>query len=414
MIWLERSVVVLTDNLIMLYDPFEGEVIETQKFIKQLVSHDFFSSTYSASTTSEHNSVICENDKLYFLEKEQFYQIRILKWNEIMDNLVKTKTWSQALRLAMELYEGSKNLFGSFTDNESRKKIALEKLEMIFPHYISETPKDNDELNDYITRASIAIDFCGKTNRNDLLFGEIFNKFCEIKQEPVFLEMLEPFILADKLTYLEPNVMRKFVDHYKEDELLKHVEHCIIHLNLKSMDIQEIEKVCKENDLFAALICIYQSREEYLSPLTHFFSLLESEKYQKSILGYLVLIYISRAFLGKSFPTGILDPNQSQSIKEKIANFLFLESHQSNKNNTKKYPYLYTLFQWDTKKTLSVLSILLNDSNFASSSPLNHSTIFSILHDLFIDNTVDPFNIDSFSNSKCQFDSQKVVQYLIM
>jgi hypothetical protein len=174
MIWLERLIVVLTENTIMLYDPFKGELLETQNFIRQLVSHDFFSSTYNASSTSEHNSVICEMDKLYFLEKESFYQIRILKWNEIMDNLINNKIWSQALRLSMELYEGSKSLFGNSMDVETRKKLAIQKLEMIFPHYIVDPPKDTDELNEYITRASISIDFCGKINRNDILFGEIY------------------------------------------------------------------------------------------------------------------------------------------------------------------------------------------------------------------------------------------------
>ena len=44
-----------------------------------------------------------------------------------------------------------------------------------------------------------------------LTFSEIHR---QKKQQETFLELLEPFILNDRITFLNPEIMQAFVDHY--------------------------------------------------------------------------------------------------------------------------------------------------------------------------------------------------------
>ena len=56
----------------------------------------------------------------------------------------------------------------------------------------------------------------------------------------VFLECLEPYILSDKLVSIPPTVMKDFVEHYQEKQLLESVEACIVHLEVTSLDIHQV------------------------------------------------------------------------------------------------------------------------------------------------------------------------------
>jgi len=55
--------------------------------------------------------------------------------------------------------------------------------------------------------AGVCVDFCIVTKRLDLLYGKIFRKFQEAAQVSIFFDVLEPYILSDRLRYISPAVM---------------------------------------------------------------------------------------------------------------------------------------------------------------------------------------------------------------
>ena len=79
--------------------------------------------------------------------------------------------------------------------------------------------------------------------RSDILFERIYERF---SYDPVargtFLECLEPYILADRLTAITPSVMKDFVDHYADNAMLQQVEACIVHLDIASLDIHQVTR----------------------------------------------------------------------------------------------------------------------------------------------------------------------------
>ena len=75
----------------------------------------------------------------------------------------------------------------------------------------------------------------------DILFGSVYDRF---SSNPVakgtFLECLEPYILNDDLVSITPSVMKDFVDHYEEKEMVQNVEACIVHMDIASIDIHQV------------------------------------------------------------------------------------------------------------------------------------------------------------------------------
>ena len=86
-------------------------------------------------------------------------------------------------------------------------------------------------VDHYHLLAGVCIDYCVAINRTDLLFGHIFDEFQREKRLTVLLELLEPYILNDKLHYLTPVVMQAFVEHYETTGQIASVERCILHMD---------------------------------------------------------------------------------------------------------------------------------------------------------------------------------------
>lgn len=75
----------------------------------------------------------------------------------------------------------------------------------------------------------------------DVLFGSIYEQFRhDIIAKGVYLQCLEPYILNDRLTSVTPEVMKDFIEHYRQKELISNVEACIVHMDIASLDIHQV------------------------------------------------------------------------------------------------------------------------------------------------------------------------------
>lgn len=75
-----------------------------------------------------------------------------------------------------------------------------------------------------------------------MLFGAIYDQFSkDTIARGVFLECLEPYILNDKLASIPPHVMKDFVEHYRDKEMVPNVEACIVHMDIASLDIHQVK-----------------------------------------------------------------------------------------------------------------------------------------------------------------------------
>lgn len=56
----------------------------------------------------------------------------------------------------------------------------------------------------------------------------------------VFLESLESYIVAERLGHLTTPVMRDLLAHYHSSGMMDSLERCIVHLDITSLDIQQV------------------------------------------------------------------------------------------------------------------------------------------------------------------------------
>lgn len=56
----------------------------------------------------------------------------------------------------------------------------------------------------------------------------------------IFLESLESYIIADRLGHLPTPVMKDLLMHYQSSCMMESLERCIVHLDITSLDIQQV------------------------------------------------------------------------------------------------------------------------------------------------------------------------------
>lgn len=75
----------------------------------------------------------------------------------------------------------------------------------------------------------------------DLLFSQVYDKMSENSvAKGVFLECLEPYILSGKLIGMTAQVMKDLLLHFQDRNLLENMEACIVHMDITSLDIQQV------------------------------------------------------------------------------------------------------------------------------------------------------------------------------
>lgn len=76
---------------------------------------------------------------------------------------------------------------------------------------------------------------------SDLLFNQLYTQLVEnMVAKGVFLESLESYIVADHLGYLPTPIMKDLLSHYRSSGMMDSLERCIVHLDITSLDIQQV------------------------------------------------------------------------------------------------------------------------------------------------------------------------------
>lgn len=122
--------------------------------------------------------------------------------------------------------------------------------------YVETQYPPNVPSNDiyYKTLGETCIDCCLTTVQTDILFSEIFDKFVQFKKKDFFLELLEPFILKNRLKILPPEIMQQFIEYFSETNKLKRVEDCILHLDITNIDFHQVIFKNKRDQFFLITI----------------------------------------------------------------------------------------------------------------------------------------------------------------
>lgn len=134
---------------------------------------------------------------------------------------------------------------------------------------------------------------------SDLLFDQLYPRLVDnMVAKGVLLESLESHIIADHLGHLPTPIMKDLLTHYQSSCMMDSLERCIVHLDITSLDIQQVHvdkgrgfiqvkqccppknchliacvffkvvQVCWENQLYDAVIYVFnRGMNDYTTPM---------------------------------------------------------------------------------------------------------------------------------------------------
>ncbi|KAI4328979.1 hypothetical protein L6164_021289 [Bauhinia variegata] len=367
--------------------------------------HTDFINIFGNPEKSYHNSVAIRGASIYILGPTNLVVSRLLPWKERILVLRKAGDWMGGLNMAMTLYDGKahgvvdlprtldavheaimpflEELLMSYVDEVfSYISVAfcnqIGKMEQCDDSDSKSTSRHSEIKEQYTRVGGVAVEFCVHIKRTDILFDEIFSKFMNVQQRDTFLELLEPYILKDMLGSLPPEIMQALVEHYSSKGWLQRIEQCVLHMDISSLDFNQVIRLCREHGLYSALVYLFnKGLNDFIAPLEELFAvLLNSEKESATALGYRMLVYLKYCFTGLAFPPGrgTVPPTRLPSLKKELVQFL-LEDSKASKSQTNsdlaskgQYLNLYHLLELDTEATLDVLRCAFVEYEISSAS----------------------------------------------
>ncbi|KAJ1265956.1 hypothetical protein BS78_08G113600 [Paspalum vaginatum] len=371
-------------------------------FDDTILHHTHFLNRFGNPERHFNSSVAVRGATVYILGPTFLTISRLLPWKERIEALKRAGDWMGALDMAMRLYDGQTQGVVDLprTVDSIRDAIMPYLVELLLSYisyvfeYISialsnHTGKggESDGLieadpslltqreEQYARVGGVAVEYCVHIGRNDILFDMVFSKFVVAQSGGMFLEVLEPYILKDMLGSLPPEIMQVLVEHYSAKGWLQRVEQCILHMDISSLDFNQVVRLCREHGLYGALIYLFnQGLNDFRTPLEELLSVIQNtNRKDATSTGYRMLVYLKYCFQGLAFPPGhgTIPRSHLHSVRKELLQFLLEESKSVTSEVFKgfhgscgKCPNICYLLWMDTEATLEVLKCAFAQDSF--------------------------------------------------
>ncbi|KAL0413068.1 UNVERIFIED_CONTAM: Vacuolar protein sorting-associated protein 8 [Sesamum radiatum] len=320
---------------------------------------------------------------------------------ERIEVLRKAGDWMGALNMAMTLYDGAAPGVIDLPKNlDDIQRIVMPYLVELLESYVSEVFSyisvacnnqngeldQSDEIKEQYTRVGgVAIEFCVHIRRTDILFDDILSKFDEAHHK-VGLAIIAVDCLRWDIIAIQ--IMQALVEHYSKRGWLQRIEQCVLHMDILSLDFNQVVLLCREHRLHCALIYLFnKGLDDFRTPLEELLVVLRNSiRENATCLGYRVLVYLKYCFKGLAFPPGRgnLSPTRIPSLKKELLDFLLEDSSAPNSWVTRlppnrAYANLLHLLELDTEATLEVLKCAFTDVELPKSThSFQESTNFNV------------------------------------
>uniref|UniRef100_A0A2K6FGB6 Vacuolar protein sorting-associated protein 8 homolog n=1 Tax=Propithecus coquereli TaxID=379532 RepID=A0A2K6FGB6_PROCO len=261
--WINSRTIVLLDSVEKLHviDRQTQEELETVEIseVQLVYNSSHFKSLATGGNVSQalalvgekacYQSISSYGGQIFYLGTKSVYVMMLRNWRERVDHLLKQDCLTEALALAWSFHEGkAKAVVGLSGDASKRKAVVADRMVEILFHYADRALKkcpDQGKIQvmeqHFQDMVPVIVDYCLLLQRKDLLFSQMYDKLSENSvAKGVFLECLEPYILSDKLVGITPQVMKDLLVHFQDKKLMENVEALIVHMDITSLDIQQV------------------------------------------------------------------------------------------------------------------------------------------------------------------------------
>ena len=156
--------------------------------------------------------------------------VGFIQWNDRLKMLVDAGDYLGSLEMAMGFFKntGSHIAFGLPQDSKDRDRLLIKAISECLQTYVDQSTSAIEDVetnsphyqSNFSRLSNTCFDVCLAISRDDLLFNEIYDKFCERGLEYSFLDTLEQYMLNDRLksTY-NPIIFQSLIKYLKSSNL---------------------------------------------------------------------------------------------------------------------------------------------------------------------------------------------------
>uniref|UniRef100_A0A667YJG9 VPS8 subunit of CORVET complex n=1 Tax=Myripristis murdjan TaxID=586833 RepID=A0A667YJG9_9TELE len=396
--WINSRTMVLVDSheKLQVVDRPSQEILETLDLdqVQLVYNSRHFKSLATGGNVSQalalvgekacYQSVSSYAGQIVYLGTKSAHIMTLRNWRERVDCLLKQERFVEALSLAWSFHEGTaKAVLGLFGDPVKRKGVVADKMVEILFQFAERSLKKCPEqgkiqvLEQHFQEVvPVLVDYCLLLQRIDLLFNQLYGRLVEnVVAKGVFLESLESYIIAERLGHLTTPIMRDLLAHYHGNGMMDSLENCIVHLDVTSLDIQQVVQVCWENQLYDAMIYVFNSgMNDYITPM------------EQVVMGNKLLVYISCCLAGRAYPLGDIPEDLVAQVKNQVFEFLIRLHSADSSEEEEVFPFIRTLLHFDTREFLNVLALTFEDFKNDKQALEYQQRIVDILLKIMVDN----------------------------
>ncbi|KAF5732004.1 vacuolar protein sorting-associated protein 8 isoform X1 [Tripterygium wilfordii] len=326
---------------------------------------------------------------------------RLLPWKERIQVLQRAGDWMGTLNMAMTLYDGQAHGVIDLP------RSLVDVQEAIISYLVELLQSYVDEVFSYISVA-----FCNQIEeieeeddskaRNSSMRSEIQEQYTRVGGVAVeFCVRLTSFLMTftPSLWLFSTKIMHALVEHYSSKGWLQRVEQCVLHMDISSLDFNQVVRLCREHGLYSALVYLFnKGLDDFRTPLEELMVVFRSSQRESATaLGYRMLVYLKYWFTGLAFPPGqgTLSPTRLESLRTELVQFLLENSDTSNSLavsslfSGEAYLNLYHLLELDTEATLDVLRCAFVDNEDANVEEEKNTDTAVRWQNSLIQNTID-------------------------
>lgn len=352
----------------------------------------------------------------------------LLSWADRIIALVRAGDFLEGIELATSFYNGSytQKVVGLPEDEQARKKLVGDRLKELLDaslnYTFSSTRTYDGMVDDFVGNGTVmfhdlangCIKACLSMNSLDYLFDVAYDQFAENNVRGVFLEVLAPMILQDKMHDIPPAVMKDLVDHCCSKHMLAELEQIIWHVDPQCLDIDQIVSVCHREGLYEAMIYVWnRSMDDYVSPVVEMLKVVKhvlkdestrivvpqfdyhGDRTRMDSMGSMrtmepvpeneprknaekLFDYFRHVLRGRTYPDGLPMPSsKANEARSAVYSFVFsgrcavwprvggklvlTVDDDDDQVSEPTYPYLRLLLRFNTKKFLEALEVAFED-----------------------------------------------------
>lgn len=350
---------------------------QLRAIIEQLDEED--ASMHGVVADAFHMSFRAYKGRLFLLGFNDIWTGALTNWADRLLALMNIGDFIGAIRLATKYYrgEGEKATIGLSEDRGVRSNLVGEKLcEMMTASLKYAFGKNQQAGNEQIEKPQLAeladacLTACLVMEDREFLFEEVFSWYEDHDNGPLFVDVLEPYILDQTIVSLPSPALKVMVDHFVTTHSPSTLEEIICMLDTSTMDIDQVTGLCRRYNLYDAYIYVWtMALRDFETPLTLLLDFADPEEPSRPTNSGMVdryttaekiFPYISFILTGRVYPTGaMLDDAESALAKGQIYDWFF---SGTSRPNASSFAALTQILHFDAASFIAALNESFEDS----------------------------------------------------